>query len=48
MSAPYSHDNLGEDCYPHGADPGTPDRYIDHQEAHDPFYSQNGPRPYPA
>jgi hypothetical protein len=47
MSAPYSHDNLGEDAY--DTERGGPvDRQINFDQVHDPFYSQtDSPAPYP-
>lgn len=48
MSAPYSHDNLGEENYGTGDPPAAPDRHIDSQEAHPPFYGLGQtPTPYP-
>ena len=47
MTVPYAKDNLGEETYP-TPKPGTPDRLIDNQEAHDQFYKETGPEPYPA
>jgi hypothetical protein len=43
---PYTHNNLGEAAY--GETGGTPDRYINDQEAHPPFYGLGEtPQPYP-
>lgn len=48
MSIPYAHDNLGEENYGTGEPPGAPDRKIDNQQAHDPFYGLGDqPVPYP-
>lgn len=48
MSVPYTHDDLGEDDYRPPAAPPTPDRRIDTQEAHPPFYGLGDtPVPYP-
>lgn len=48
MTVPYAHDGLGEDNYGTGEQPTTPDRYIDEQEAHVPFYSKQGSAPFGA
>jgi hypothetical protein len=48
MSVPYTHDDLGEDDYRPAAGPGVPDRRIDDQEPHVPFYGLGQvPVPYP-
>lgn len=48
MSVPYAHDDLGEENYGTGETPTQPDRHIDAQEAHVPFYSKQGPPPFGA
>jgi hypothetical protein len=47
MSIPFTHDDLGEDDYREHPAP-TPDRHINFDQVHDPFYSQtDSPAPYP-
>lgn len=50
MTVPYTHDDLGEAGYPGGqGDPSQPDRHINDDDAHHPFYDiSNPPEPYPA
>lgn len=48
MTVPYAHDDLGEENYGTGDAPAAPDRRIDAQEAHPPFYGLGDePQPYP-